>query len=130
MLSDDEIRKLWRVLDDQESVMAASFMMRLLTAQRGNEVLTMRWQDIDGEWCTIPAEVAKNGFNHRVPLSAPALALLEEVREAVDDSEWVFPSPKKSTLPIGHVQKAAAQLVKLSASTSCRTTWAGRRPAT
>jgi integrase len=114
VLSDDEIRKLWRVLDDQESVMAASFMMRLLTAQRGNEVLTMRWQDVDSEWWTIPAEVAKNGFSHRVPLSAPALALLEELRQVADDSEWVFPSPKKSTLPIGHVQKAAAQLVQLS----------------
>jgi hypothetical protein len=33
-------------------------------------VLSMRWQDIDGEWWTIPAEIAKNGRSHRVPLSA------------------------------------------------------------
>jgi hypothetical protein len=30
--------------------MAASFKLRLLTAQRSTEVLTMRWPEFDGEW--------------------------------------------------------------------------------
>ena len=44
----------------------------MLTAQRRNEVATMRWQDIDlssGVW-TIPAELTKNGKPHLVPFSA------------------------------------------------------------
>jgi integrase len=94
--------------------MAASFKLRLITAQRGVEVLMMRWEDIDGEWWTIPAEVAKNGRSHRVPLSAPALALLEELREAAKESRWVFPSPKGGDRPIGYVQKAADRLAELA----------------
>jgi integrase len=112
VLSDDEIRRIWRVLDKQGKAMAASFKLRLITAQRGVEVLMMRWEDIDGDWWTIPAEVSKNGRSHRVPLSAPALALLEELRVAADESQWVFPSPKGGDRPIGYVQKAAEKLVE------------------
>lgn len=52
--------------------------LRLLTAQRGAEVLSIRGADLDLEagWWTIPSNVAKNGLVHRVFLSAPAIALL------------------------------------------------------
>lgn len=70
---------------------AATFKLRLLTAQRGAEVLAMRWDHLSGGWWTIPAEIAKNGLAHRVPSSAPVLALLDEIRPLGEDSEWVFP---------------------------------------
>lgn len=114
VLSEEEIRRLWRVLDDQGTAMAASFKLRLLTAQRGVEVLTMRWSDVDGDWWTIPGDVAKNGFSHRVPLSEPAQAILAELRDAADGSRWVFPSPKVAGKPIVNVQKAADRLVELA----------------
>jgi integrase len=64
-------------------------LLRLLTAQRGKEVISLRWRDIDGDWWTIPPEVAKNGLPHRVPLTAPALGVLEALRaESVGD--YVF----------------------------------------
>lgn len=69
VLTSEEIRSLWDALDQEHPVMAATIRMRLLTAQRGNEVLAMRWQHIDVEWWTIPAESAKNGLAHRVPLA-------------------------------------------------------------
>jgi integrase len=94
--------------------MAASFKLRLLTAQRGVEVLTMRWADLDGDWWTIPGDVAKNGSSHRVPLSKPAQAILAELRDAADGSRWVFPSPKVAGKPIVNVQKAADRLVELA----------------
>jgi integrase len=34
----------------------------------------MRWNDIDGDWWTVPC--AKNGLSHRVPLSPRALQVL------------------------------------------------------
>jgi len=114
VLSEEEIRRLWRVLDDQGTAMAASFKVRLLTAQRGVEVLTMRWADLDGDWWTIPGDVAKNGFSHRVPLSEPAQAVLAELRDAADGSNWVFPSPKVAGKPMANVQKAADRLVELA----------------
>ncbi|NJL26515.1 MAG: integrase arm-type DNA-binding domain-containing protein [Thermoanaerobaculia bacterium] len=68
VLSEAEIRAFWRALDHVEPVMAATFRMRLLTAQRGLEVLSMRWEQIRDGWWTIPPEVAKNGLAHRVPI--------------------------------------------------------------
>ena len=71
---------------------AATFKLRLLTAQRGSELLAMRWDLLSGDWWTIPAEVAKKRVAHRVPLSAPVLALLDEIRPLAKGSEWVFPA--------------------------------------
>jgi integrase len=79
----------------------------LLTAQRGGEVLGMRWAEVDfsdGCW-TIPEERSKNGLSHRVPLSKPALALLEKERLLRGESSWVFPSASGLS-PLAGIQKA------------------------
>ena len=112
VLSEDEIRHLWRALDAEELVMAASFKLRLLTAQRGDEVLRMKWADIADGWWTIPAEVAKNGLTHRVPLSAQSTALLAQVHAITGSSLYVFASPRKSSAPITAIQKAAERIAK------------------
>jgi integrase len=92
VLAEDEIRLLWEALDTESPLTAATFKLRLLTAQRGIEVLSMRWEDLDDEWWEIPAEVAKNSLAHRVPLSAQTIAILDSIRP-MSDGEWVFPSP-------------------------------------
>ena len=56
------------------------FWDELITAQRGKEVLSMRWADVDGGWWTIPADIAKNKLPHRVWLSAPALRVLATLK--------------------------------------------------
>jgi len=78
VLSEIEIRTLWKALDAESAEMAAGFRLRLLTAQRGGEVFNIRWEDLDldNRWWTIPAEDAKNKLPHRVPLSTPALKIL------------------------------------------------------
>jgi integrase len=52
----------------------------------------MRWQDIEGTWWTIPADVAKNGRSHRVPLNPQAVTILDRL-QADAKGVWVFPSP-------------------------------------
>jgi integrase len=86
VLSEDEIRKLWKALDAQPAEMAAVFKLRLVTAQRGGEVADMRWADVDlkAGWWTIPAEQSKNGLPHRVPLSSLALDILKPLKAAAD----------------------------------------------
>jgi len=110
VLKENEIQALWRALDDEHPVVAGTFKLRLLTAQRGIEVLSMRWSDIDGEWWTIPAEASKNALPHRVPLSPQALAILEQLRPLTGDSEWVFTSPKKPGFHIIAVRKATLRI--------------------
>ena len=91
VLTEEEIRAVWQALASEVPLTAATFKLRLLTAQRGAEVLAMRWDLLSGDWWTIPAEIAKNGLAHRVPLSAPVLALLDEIRPLGKGSDWVFP---------------------------------------
>ena len=82
---------------------------------RGGEVRAMRWAYIDLEtrWWTIPAEIAKNGLAHRVPLSPAAYDLLQQL-EAAASSPWVFPSPRRAQQPFQNVQKPAGQLMAMS----------------
>jgi integrase len=112
VLKEDEIRALWQALEEEDPIVAGTFKLRLLTAQRGIEVFSMRWSDIDGEWWTIPAEVSKNGLQHRVPLSPQALAVLELLRPLSGDSEWVFDSPKKPGTHIVAIRKAAVRIAE------------------
>jgi integrase len=44
----------------RSTLVRAALALRLVTAQRGGEVLNLRWRDIDGDWWTIPAESSKN----------------------------------------------------------------------
>jgi integrase len=76
VLSDNEIRMLWPKLDP-------ALRLILLTGQRPGEVAAMeRGHVVDG-WWQMPGKPqgdwpgTKNGKDHRVSLSEPALALLE-----------------------------------------------------
>lgn len=74
------------------SPLAALLKMRLLTAQRGGEVANMRWRDVDLEtgWWTIPGTDTKNGEQHRVPLVAEAVAIIQAQTKDDDSGEFVF----------------------------------------
>jgi integrase len=69
----------------------------ILTAARTSEVLEMVWDEVDfyqKVW-TIPPARMKNGKQHRVPLSDPAIAILKSQLE-VKQSELVFPGQDPS----------------------------------
>ena len=70
VLSEDEIRAIWNALNTEDPLHEAIFKLRFLTAARGCEIRTMRWEDVSFQsgWWTIPRERAKNGVAHRVPL--------------------------------------------------------------
>lgn len=86
VLSHDELRTFWTACDTLDAPMSAYWKLRLLTAQRGKEVETMSWNDIDivSGWWTIPASIAKNKLAHRVPLSPTALQIVKALRTDVD----------------------------------------------
>ena len=86
VLSDDEIRKFWTALGREPPALAAGFRLRLLTAQRGGEITSMRWRDLDldARMWTVPAEDSKNKMPHRVPLTDPVMNILETLRGKTD----------------------------------------------
>jgi integrase len=86
VLTEDEIRRFWRATDALDAPMQAFWRLRLITAQRGGEVVNMRWSDVDldARWWTIPPEFSKNNLAHRVPLNELALTLLTKLRERRD----------------------------------------------
>ncbi|WP_338664312.1 integrase arm-type DNA-binding domain-containing protein [Pararoseomonas sp. SCSIO 73927] len=69
----------------------------VLTAVRTKEAMGAEWAEIDmarAIWL-IPAERMKGKKEHRVPLSIPAMALLNRIRsEQGQVGRFVFPSPK------------------------------------
>jgi len=87
VLTDAEIKTHWLALSAMNVTTTQALLFQLLTAQRSGEVAAMRWDEIDGGMWTIPAEKAKNGLAHRVPLSPQAQAILD-IRPK--DSDAVF----------------------------------------
>jgi integrase len=82
--ADANVRRQWRLT-------RAALLLRLITAQRGREVLNIRWEDIEGDWWTIPGAIAKNGLLHRVPLTAPAIKALESLKaDATTEAGLIF----------------------------------------
>ena len=68
-------------------------ILLLLTGLRRNEGATLRWEDIDfnSMALTIRAEIAKNGHEHRLPLSDHLQQMLQRRYVARGNSEYVFP---------------------------------------
>lgn len=83
-------------LRQQEGVGARALEFVILTAARSGEVRGATWAEFDDEsaiW-TVPANRMKAGKEHRVPLSAAALAVLRQQKE---DSlgDLVFPGQRE-----------------------------------
>lgn len=117
VLDATEIRKVWSALDAEKGRPGALFRLALLTAQRGGELRTMRWDDLDltEGWWTVPSARTKNGLAHRVPLSPSALAILNQLHEDAGPSPWVFPTGRSDTDgPLTTVQKLTARVCKRS----------------
>jgi integrase len=77
----------------------------ILTATRTSETINARWSEVDlaVKLWTIPAGRIKAGKEHRVPLSAPALAILRQLAET-RKGEFVFsggkaPASRSATWP-------------------------------
>lgn len=83
-----------------EAVSARALEFMILCASRSGEVLGATWGEIDraaSVW-TVPAVRMKAGRDHRVPLGARAMAILDEmsaIRVDDDPDAFVFPGAKR-----------------------------------
>jgi integrase len=93
-------------LRECETIAAMALEFCLLTAARSGEVYGARWSEIDmaAKVWILPAERMKGAREHRVPLSVPAMNLLERLRTS-RTCDYVFSSPRGSK-PLSHVAMA------------------------
>lgn len=96
VLSESELRRFCERLPDapMELNCKLALMFQLLTAQRSGEVAQAEWAEfaVDPGWWVIPAEKAKNGKIHRVPVSTQAAAVLEQAAVLSQGGRYVFRS--------------------------------------
>ena len=100
-LSRDEVRRLHQALDRYGGARASRarqadvIRLLLLTGCRKSEILTLRWQDVDGD--TLNLADAKTG-PRRVFLSAPARTILQQ--QPRSGRTHVFSSPADPKRPL------------------------------
>lgn len=117
-LSAEELRRLGEVLAKYEPICPAQVLavrLLLLTGCRLNEVLKLRWEDIDLQQGIFHLREAKTG-SREVILSEPALRLL---READNTSEWVCPGRLPSK-PLTNISKFWRRICQEAEITNAR----------
>ena len=121
-LAPNELRALYIALASPETQddFRDFILLSLYTAVRQSNVLAMRWCDInlDDHLWNIPADQSKNGAIMRVPLTVPAVEILEQ-RRAQGTSTFVFASKGKT----GHYtapKRAWEALLKRAGIADCQ----------
>lgn len=91
-LTQNQIRKLLQVLDEEPNQNSASFMrLALFTGMRKGALMALKWEDIDFNqgFITLDGGSAKKAKTERIPMSSPAREVLKSVDKT--DSPYVFP---------------------------------------
>lgn len=100
-LSPDELRAVLMALKSESNpYWRAYFTLDLLLGARKNELLSMRWEDIDFTTATWKIPTTKAGRPHTLPIPTPAMEILLNLKSN-DTSPYVFPG-KGST---GHLRE-------------------------
>jgi integrase len=92
VLSDAEIRMVWRAFDSVGWPIGPIAKLLLLTGARRDEIAEGRWSEIDIEsksW-TIAKERSKNGVAHEIPLSDAAITVLKGVPRIAGKPGFIF----------------------------------------
>ena len=131
VLSDDELATVWKATGKLSAAYGAFYRLLILTGQRREEVAGMKWPELDraaAVW-TIPADRAKNGKAHIVPLVPAVIAeldgltLAKQVKDKVEEpdaTKWPKAGPVLTTdsaTSIASYSKAKQAMDKAAAET-------------
>lgn len=91
-----EMPTFMNLLRDRDATAARALEFLILTAARTNEVLQIRWNEIDlaAKLWSVPAQRMKAHREHRVPLSSSAVKLLKSRPKPSSSSAFVFSQGK------------------------------------
>ena len=122
-LEGDELPKFFEALAEETNTVARDYILAsLLTGARRENVLSMRWDQVNlerGEWF-IPE--TKNGESQRVPLISAMHDLLKDRKAECGDGQWVFPS-HGATGHLTNPDKAWKRILSRAGIDDLRGTW-------
>jgi integrase len=100
VLTDDEIRRLWKATDVEGWPFGPLIKILLLTGQRKGEVGGMRWEelDLDRKVWVLPGERVKNDSMHEVPLSDLAVEILKSQLRIKTTKGFVFTTTRDAAV--------------------------------
>jgi integrase len=117
ILSDDELRAVWKAAEGQQTPFGWLVRFVLFTMTRRNEAARMsRAEVVNGNW-TIPGPRHKSKNDFLLPLSAAASDLLGTI-PVIGRNGWVFTT--NGTTPISGFSKFKAEFDKLCGVTGWR----------
>lgn len=89
VLTDEELVAVWRGSEKLGWSHGHVIRLLLLTGARREEIGQLRWSEIVNDEIKLEGERTKNRQPHIIPLSSPALALLEQVPR-ISASDFIF----------------------------------------
>lgn len=115
VLNDVELVAVWNAAAAIGYPFGSVAQLLILTGQRRSEVLEAEWREFDlaARMWTIPRQRAKNDRAHEVPLSQPAIGLLEALPRIGKPARFLFTTTGDT--PFSGVSKATERLSKLAA---------------
>jgi integrase len=107
--TDAELALIWRAAQTFGYPFGPFFQLLVLTGQRREQVAGARWSEFDSKltaW-VVPGQRAKNGLEHRIPVSTATRAILADLPR-LDGHDLVFSTNGKTS--ISGFSKAKAKL--------------------
>lgn len=90
-----QLKSWWAACEAIENVTAKVYLkVLLLTGARREELLSLRWQDVDLRWETCTFRDTKNGDDRTIPLSKYAASVMRDMPQF---NEFVFASGTSSS---------------------------------
>ena len=101
-LQPDELKRFFAALAEEPNDVFRNYViLSLFIGQRRQNMLSMRWSNVDLQLGYVLFPDSKNGDPQRIPLITQALGILKDMRQYAND-DWVFSS--RSGSKSGHVE--------------------------
>ena len=108
VLSDDELRWLWKATEAEGQPFGPLVRVLLLTGQRLDEVASMTDHEVKGDLWHLAASRTKNGREHDVPLSEAAREVLAGVKRIRGERRLIFTTTGRT--PVSGYDRAIKRL--------------------
>ena len=94
VIPEKEIKIIWEELPKKSLISSWAVKLAICTGQRLGEIIRVKWSDIDFKDHTmlISASVSKNKRDHIVPLGKLSWAVIDQMKEATGDYDYLFPA--------------------------------------